>query len=97
MEATLSLAYRGSLDPDPILYGLLSGSSDNRQVKLRSRRPFMPAARNRLDNLDLASSLLNGQITNGTRSTAKMLPGSVLLCPEPAPGLLGWAYPSSLG
>ena len=51
MEATLSLAYCGSLDPDHILYGLLSGSSDTREVRLRSRRPFMPAARNRLDNL----------------------------------------------
>ena len=49
--ATLSLAYRGSLDPDHILYGLLSGSSDTFQVRLRSRRPFVPAARNLLDNL----------------------------------------------
>ena len=51
MGATLSLAYCGSLDPDHILYGLLSGSSDTRQVRLRSRRPFVPAARNLLDNL----------------------------------------------
>ena len=51
MEGTLSLAHRGSLDPDHILYGLLSESSDTRQVRLRSRRPFVPAARNRLDNL----------------------------------------------
>ena len=51
MGATLSLAYRGSLDPDHILHGLLSGSSDTRQVRLRSRRPFVPAARNLLDNL----------------------------------------------
>ena len=51
MGATLSLAYRGSLDPDHILYGLLSGSSDTRQVRLRSRRPFVPASRNLLDNL----------------------------------------------
>ena len=51
LGATLSLAHRGSLDPDHILYGLLSGSSDNRQVRLRSRRPFVPAALNLLDNL----------------------------------------------
>ena len=51
MGATLSLAYRGSLDPDHILYGLLSGSSDTRQVRLRSRRSFVPAVRNLLDNL----------------------------------------------
>ena len=51
LRATLSLANRGSLDPDHILYGLLSGSSDTRQVRLRSRRPFVQAARNLLDNL----------------------------------------------
>ena len=51
LGATLSLAHRGSLDPDHILYGLLSGSSDTRQVRLRSRRPFVPAVRNLLDNL----------------------------------------------
>ena len=44
MGATLFLAYRGSLDLDHILYGLLSGFSDTRQVRLRS-------ARNLLDNL----------------------------------------------
>ena len=51
LGATLSLAYRGSLDPDYILYALLSGSSDTRQVRLRSRRLFVPAAQNLLDNL----------------------------------------------
>ena len=50
MGATLSLAYRGSLDPDHILHGLLSRSSDTRQARLRSRRPFVPGARNLLDN-----------------------------------------------
>ena len=51
LGATHSLAYRGSLDPGKILYGLLSGSSDARQERLRSRRPFVPAARNLLNNL----------------------------------------------
>ena len=51
MGATLSLAHRGSLDPDHILYGLLSGSSDTHQVRLRSRRPFVSASRNLFDNL----------------------------------------------
>ena len=51
LGATLSLAYRGLLDPDHILYGLLSGSSDTRQVRLRFRCPFVPGARNILDNL----------------------------------------------
>ena len=51
MGATPSLTHHGSLDLNHILYGLLSGSSDTRQVRLRSRRPFVPAARNILDNL----------------------------------------------
>ena len=51
MGATLSLNHRGSLDPNHILHGLLSGSSDTHQARLRSRRLFGPAARNLLDNL----------------------------------------------
>ena len=51
LGATLSLAYRGSLDPDHILHGLLNGSSDTGQVRLRSRCPFVPGAQNLLDNL----------------------------------------------
>ena len=51
MVATLSLAHCGSLDPNHILYGLLSGSSDTCQVRLRSRHPFVPAAQSLLDNL----------------------------------------------
>ena len=51
LGATVSLAYRGSLNSDHILHGFVSGSSDTRQARLRSRRPFVPAARNLLDNL----------------------------------------------
>ena len=51
LGATLSLVHSGSLDPDHILHGLLSGSSETGQVRLRSRRPFVPGARNLLDNL----------------------------------------------
>ena len=51
LGATLSLAHHGSLDPDHILYGLLSGSSDTCQERLRSRHPFVPDAWNLLDNL----------------------------------------------
>ena len=50
MGETLSLTPWIS-GPDHILYGLLSGFSDTRQVRLRSRRPFVPAARTLLDNL----------------------------------------------
>ena len=51
MGVTLSLAHCGFLDSDHILHDLLGGSLNNRQVRLRSRRPFVPAARNLLDNL----------------------------------------------
>ena len=37
LGVTLSLAHHGSMDPDHILYGLLSGSSDACQEKLRCR------------------------------------------------------------
>ena len=94
MGATLSLGHRGSLDPDHILYGFLSGSSNTRQVRLGSRRPFVPGARNLLNNLArLGIRASEWKITNKKRSTVKMLPGSVFLCPGPVPGLLGWTYP----
>ena len=51
MGATLSLAYCGFLDPNHTLYGLLSGSSDTRQARLRSRRPFVAGTQNLLNNL----------------------------------------------
>ena len=51
LGATLSVAYRVSLDPDHIMNDFLSGSSDARQERLRSRRPFVAASRNLLDNL----------------------------------------------
>ena len=60
MRAKLSLAHRGSLEPDHILHGVLSGSFDTRQARLRSRGPFVSAARIFWASLpDLASALLN--------------------------------------
>ena len=90
LGATLSLAHRGSLDPDHILYGPLSGSSDTRQVRLISRRPFVPAARNRLDNLARlgirASEWTNHKWNAEYCGNAHRLR---VLCPGPVPGLLG--------
>ena len=42
----VSLAYYKSLEPNHIPHGLLSGFSDVRHERLRSGRPFVPAARN---------------------------------------------------
>ena len=50
LGATLSLAHRGSLDPDYMLHDFLNESSDTRQVRLIFRLPFVPAARNLLKN-----------------------------------------------
>ena len=45
LGATLSLAYRGSLDPDHILYDLLTGPPDVHSLeRLKSRHPFVSAA-----------------------------------------------------
>ena len=98
MGATLSLAYRGSLDPDHILYDFLSESSDNRQVRLRSRRPFVPDARNLLDNL-ARLGIRASEWTNQKRKTEYYENASRLraFVPGPVPGLLGWAYPEKLG
>ena len=94
LGATLSLAHRGSLDPDHILYGLLSGSSDTRQMRLRSRRPFVPAARNLLNNLARlgmrASKWTNHKWKTEYCEGASRLRAFV-------PGLLEWAYPEQLG
>ena len=51
LEATLSLAKRGTLDPDHILHGQLSGSPDKLQERLKSRSPFVPAAQKLLIDL----------------------------------------------
>ena len=50
-SATLSLAYRGSLDPDHILYELLAGPPDAHRERLKSRRPFVSAAQRLLHDL----------------------------------------------
>ena len=95
---TLFMAHRGSLDPDHILYGLLSGSSDTRQVRLRSRRPFVPAARNLLNNLarlgirafEWTNHKWKTEYCENAFRLRAFVPGAV-------PGLLGWAYPEQLG
>ena len=51
LGATLSLAYRGSLDPDHILHELLAGSPDGYRERLKPRRSFVPAARRLLQDL----------------------------------------------
>ena len=94
MGATLSLAHHGSLDPDHILYGLLSGSSDTRQVRLRSRCSFVSVVQNLLDNL--ARLGIRASKWTSHKWNAEYCKNASRLCafvPRPVPGLLGWAYP----
>ena len=51
LGATLSLAYLGSLDPGHIFYELLAESTHGYRERLKSRRPFVPAARKLLQDL----------------------------------------------
>ena len=94
MGATLSLAHCGSLDPDHILYGLLSGSSDTRQVRLRSRRPFVPTARNLLDNI-ARLGIHASEWTNHKRKTEYCEGASRLrvFVPETGARLVGMGLP----
>ena len=91
---TLSLAHHGSLDPNHILYGLLSGPSHTCQVRLRSRCPFVPAAWNLLDNL----ARLGIHAFEWTNHKWKMeyCENASRLCAF-VPGLLGWTCPKQLG
>ena len=51
LGATLFLARRGTLDPDHILHCQLAGLPDVPREILKSRRPFVPAARKLLNDL----------------------------------------------
>ena len=90
MGATLFLAHHGFLDPDHMLYDLLSGSSNVCQERLRSRRPFVPAAQNLLDNLARLgirpSEWTNYKWKADYRENASR---SVFLCPGPVAGFTG--------
>ena len=51
MGATISLAHRESLDPNHILYGFCKWVLRYSPSETKIQRPFVPVARNRLDNL----------------------------------------------
>ena len=53
LGATISLAKRGTLDPDHNLHSQLAGSPDVPQERLKSRRSFVPAARKLLNDLSI--------------------------------------------
>ena len=51
LGATVSLPNRAIHDPDHVLHGQLVGQQDARLGRLRSKRPFVPAAWKLLDSL----------------------------------------------
>ena len=72
LGATLSLAKRSNLDPDPISRGQLAGLPDVSRERLKSRRQFAPAERKLINdqcelgiraaqwtNIERAQSILN--------------------------------------
>ena len=67
-RATLSLANRSSLDPGHILHGQLTEPQAASRERLKSRRPFVPAARKLLHNLS-ELGIRAAQWTNLTRDT----------------------------
>ena len=106
MQATLFLVYSTaeyctpvwcrSLNPNHILYGLLSGPSDIFHVIVRSRHQLVPAAW--LDNLARLGICASEWTNHKWKAEyCEILPGSVFLCPEPVLSLLGWACPEQLG
>ena len=51
LRATFSLANRAIHDPDHVLHGQLVGKQEVHLRRIRSRRPFVPAASKLLDSL----------------------------------------------
>ena len=98
LGATLFLGKRGTLDPDHILHGQLAGLLDVAQERVKSRRPFVPAARKLFTTyLNLASPRLGGRIIDGALSILNAYLHSMVLFPGPIVGPLEWACPENLG
>ena len=70
-------------------------AKNTRQMKLRSRRPFVPAARNRLDNL-ARLGISSSEWTNH-KWNAKYCENASRFRARSVPRLLRWAYPEQLG
>ena len=98
LGATLSLAKRGTLDPDHILHVELSGLPNVPRERLKSRRPFVPAARKLLNGLSKLS-IRAAQWTN-YKCSAKYLNAhlySMFSFPGKVLGPLEWACPEHFG
>ena len=95
---TLSLARRGTLDPDHILLGQPAGLPDLPQERLKSRRPFAPASWKLLNDLSKLG-IRAAQRTNyrWSDSSPNEHTTSMFSFPESVLGLLEWACQEHLG
>ena len=98
LGATLSLARRGTLDPDHILHVQLAESSDVHQKRLKSRRSFVPAARKLLSDLSNLG-IRAAQRTNYRWSAeySKRISVFHVLISRASSRLLGMGLPKHLG
>ena len=96
--ATLSFARCGTLDPDHILHGQLAGSPDVPQERLKSRRPFVPAARKLLNDLtELGMRAAQGTNYKWSAEYLNAHPYSMFLISGPILGPLDWGCQNILG
>ena len=94
LRAILSLAKRGTLDPDHILHGQLARLPDFSQERLKPRRPFVSAARKLLNDL-FKLGIRAAQWTKYRWSPEYSKRTSVLhaFIPRTTSGLLGMGLP----
>ena len=98
LGATFSFAKRGTLDPDHILHGRLTGSPDVPQERLKSRRPFEPASQKLLKGLsELGIRVAQGTNCRWSTEYSKARPYSVFSFLGPVLSSLEWTCPEQLG
>ena len=94
--ATLSLCNRATFNPDHILHEQLVGKQNAHQGRLKSRRPFVPAAQKLLDSLT-DSDIPAAQWIDYVWNMEYLKSASRLLFPGPVLSLLEWVCPEHLG
>ena len=98
LGATLSVAYRGSLDPGHIFYELLAGSTHGYRERLKSRRPFVPAARKLLQDLtELDIRAAQWTVFKWSTEYSECSPDLRAFIPRASTRPMGWAFPDHRG
>ena len=87
------MAKRGTRDPDHILHGQLAGLPDLPRERLKSRRPFVPAAWKLLNDIGRIIDVDAPFRVDGAQSILNAHPYSMFSFPGPILGPLEWACP----